>query len=58
MHTRARVRALGCALLLLLAGCRLQLQVGVDVGPSGGGTLGVRLTADPQLLAEAARAGA
>ncbi|HSK95553.1 MAG TPA: hypothetical protein VK891_02965 [Euzebyales bacterium] len=53
-------RLICCALLsmLLLTGCRLDAQVEVAVDGDGGGTLAVHLTADEQLRAAAADAGA
>lgn len=45
-------------LAAVLCGCRLTLDVDVDVAPDGGGTLGVSVTADAELEELAAAAGA
>lgn len=47
-----------CAALLLLSGCRVGLEVGLDVERDGGGRLAVALSADAEAVRRAAEAGA
>jgi hypothetical protein len=56
----AEILKVGAALLLvgLLSGCRVGLDVALDVEADGGGRLSVALTADPQAQERAAAAGA
>ena len=44
-------------LLVLAAGCELQLSADVTVDPDGGGTVALTIDADPVLVDEAAQAG-
>ena len=50
-------RALLLVMLVLLAGCRLEADVGVEVDRDGAGTLSIRLEQDEELARRAADAG-